>query len=261
MVPLGASAQVEGVLGMAWLPERVHVYHALDERLPARFAEQAALAIQVSRARDDQQRLAVFEDRDRIGRDLHDLVIQRLFAVGLSLQGTALLVDQPEVTTRVSQAVSDLDATIKDLRRSIFALAAADVSADVQSEVTRLVDRAAATLKFRPRLRFEGPVRTMIDADVVPDLLAVLAEALSNASRHAEASSVEVVLEAALTGTKEVVLTVDDDGRGLPGDAVLSGLDNIRRRAEKRGGDLEVTSSPGGGTCLRWAVPMSRVED
>ncbi len=183
-------------------------------------------------------------------------MIQRLFAVGLSLQGTAMLVDQPEVTTRVSQAVSDLDATIKDLRRSIFALAAADVSADVQSEVTRLVDRAAATLKFRPRLRFEGPVRTMIDADVVPDLLAVLAEALSNASRHAEASSVEVVLAAVLSGDKSVVLTVSDDGRGLPGDAVLSGLDNIRLRAEKRGGTLEVTSSPGGGTCLRWAVPM-----
>lgn len=89
----------------------------IDPGLPASFAEQAALAIQVTRARDDQQRLAVFEDRDRIGRDLHDLVIQRLFAIGLGLQGTSRLSEKPEVTERLDSAVDDLDATIKDIRR------------------------------------------------------------------------------------------------------------------------------------------------
>ena len=111
---------------------------------PPGFAEQAALALQVSRARDDQQRLAVFEDRDRIGRDLHDLVIQRLFAIGLGLQSTSRLSDRPEVADRLDSAVDDLDATIKDIRRSIFALGSLDEAADIQAEVTRMVERAAA---------------------------------------------------------------------------------------------------------------------
>ena len=90
--------------------------------------------------------------------------------------------------SRLEQAVDDLDATIKDIRRSIFALGALDATADVQTEMTRLVDRASGTLGFRPTLRLEGPVRTLVDADLAPDLLAVLGEALSNASRHAEAA-------------------------------------------------------------------------
>ena len=152
---------------------------------------------QVARAREDQQRLTLFEDRDRIGRDLHDLVIQRLFAVGLSLESAGRHGAGPRGRPRGSrQAVDDLDATIKDIRRTIFALGSLDSSADVQTEIERIVDRAAATLKFRPTLRFEGPVRTLVGAHVAPDLLAVLGEALSNASRHADASAVEVVVSA-----------------------------------------------------------------
>ncbi|NGZ99501.1 hypothetical protein G5V59_01140 [Nocardioides sp. W3-2-3] len=117
--------------------------------------------------------------------------------------------------------------------------------------MTRLVERAAATLKFRPSLRFEGPVRTLVSAESAPDLLAVLAEGLSNASRHAEASAVEVVLEAG----ERIVLTVSDDGRGMDGPVAESGLANIRTRAEKRGGRLVVESAPGEGTSLAWDVP------
>ena len=179
-------------MALAWTPDHADDYRTLDAQLPASFAEQAALALQVVRSREDQQRLAVFEDRDRIGRDLHDLVIQRLFAVGLGLQGAARLTDRPEVGERLERAVDDLDATIKDIRRTIFALGGSDSSSDIQSEVTRMVERAESTLKFRPRVTFEGPVRSLVSPAVAPDLLAVLAEALSNVSRHAEASNVEV---------------------------------------------------------------------
>ena len=195
----------------------------------------------------------MFEDRDRIAQDLHDLVIQRLFAIGLSLQG-ARRQAPAEVGERLETAVDDLDATIRDIRRSIFALGAGSEGNDVQTEVTRLVDRAAETLKFRPDLTFEGPVRTLVDPSVVPDLLAVLREALSNASRHAGASRVEVVLRVG----EQIVLEVADDGRGIPEGAIESGLRNIRRRAEQRHGHCDVVSPArgGSGTRLCWTVPF-----
>ena len=162
VVPLRSEEQVDGALALAWSRERSEEYYSLDPALAASFAEHATLALQIVGAREDRQRLALLEDRDRIGRELHDVVIQRLFAVGLGLQGTSRLVDRPDVVARLDQAVDDLDATIKDIRRSIFALASTDASHDIQAEVTRLVDRAAGTLKFRPTLRFEGPVRTLV---------------------------------------------------------------------------------------------------
>ena len=115
-----------------------------------------------------------------------------------------------------------------------------------------MAERAAATLKFRPTVTFEGPVRTLVSPAVAPDLLAVLGEALSNASRHAEASTVEVVLRAG----KDVVLTVADDGKGMPANAVESGLENIRQRADRHDGEFQIESSAGSGTRLRWAVPV-----
>lgn len=252
VVPLRSDSGIEGVLALAWTPENIGSFYAVDMAMPTSFAEQAALALQVARARHDQARLAVFEDRDRIGRDLHDLVIQRLFAIGLGLQATSRLVDREQVTSRLDTAVDDIDATIKDIRHSIFALGMATDAADIQAEVTRMVDRAAGTLKFRPTLAFEGPVRTLVSSEVAPDLLAVLAEALSNASRHSEAKAVKVVLAA---GTQGITLTVDDDGRGIPGDAVEGGLSNMRERAHRLGGRFEVVSTSGSGTVIRWSVP------
>ncbi len=252
VVPLSGMSGVDGVLALAWVPERAAEFHAVDPGLPASFAEQAALAIQVTRARDDQQRLAVFEDRDRIGRDLHDLVIQRLFAIGLGLQGTSRLSEKPEVTERLDSAVDDLDATIKDIRRSIFALGSLEDAADIQAEVTRMVERAASTLTFRPTLEFVGPVRSAISATVAPDVLAVLGEALSNAARHARASTASVTLAVG----DAVTLTVADDGVGLPDEVVESGLSNMRQRAEKLGGHCRVDGEPGKGTTVVWSVPV-----
>jgi signal transduction histidine kinase len=253
-VPFAPSAEASGTLSLAWSPAHEDRYHVLDRELVAAYAEQAALSLQLAEAREDQRRLAVLEDRDRIGRDLHDLVIQRLFAVGLGLQGATRLVQKPEIAARIEQAVDDLDATIKDIRRAIFGLSTVETAGDVQAEVTRLVDRAASTLKFRPALRFEGPVRTLVPDDVVPDLLAVLAEGLSNASRHAGASAVEVIVEAGAA----IVLTVSDNGRGMAGAVTESGIANMRARAEQRGGGLRVESAPDGGTTLVWSVPRVR---
>lgn len=251
VVPLRNGDVVEGALTLAWARERLGAEHLVDVALPTSFAEQAALALQVARAREDQQRLAVLEDRDRIGRDLHDLVIQRLFAIGLSLERTSRLSDRPEVGARLSTAVDDLDATITDVRRSIFALGSMDDAADVQAEVTRIVERAATTLKFQPTLRFEGPVRTRIGPKIVPDLLAVLGEALSNAARHAEASTVQVVVSA----VEDIRLTVQDDGRGVPEGVLESGLSNMRQRAARLGGACEIVTGPDVGTTVAWSVP------
>ena len=252
VVPLGAGGDIHGALTLAWLPEHAARADSVDPALPASFAEQAALALQLGRAREDQQRLLLFEDRDRIGRDLHNLVIQRLFAVGLGLESVARSSTDPKVTERLTTAVDDLDATIKDIRRTIFALGSLTDSTNLQAEVTRLVDWAAATLKFRPTLVIEGPVRTLVPEVLAPDLLAVLGEALSNASRHADASSVAVTVSA----DDEVRVVVTDDGRGFAEDVRESGLGNMRERALKHGGTFTVTSAAGGGTTVDWRVPL-----
>ena len=250
-VPLGNSSGTEGVLVLAWKKANAEGFYEVDAGLPAAFAEQAALALQVAKHRDDQQRLAVFEDRDRIGRDLHDLVIQRLFAVGLGLQGLSRGIDDPAVAQRLEAAVDDLDTTIRDIRMTIFELSSMEDSADIQSEVSRMVDRASRTLGFAPMLRFDGPVRTAVSSEIAPHLLAVLGEALSNVARHAHATSMSV----RVTAGQEIGLVIVDDGRGMSGDAVESGLGNMRERAEKLGGSCSVTSAPGEGTRVRWMVP------
>ncbi|HRK47893.1 MAG TPA: GAF domain-containing protein, partial [Nocardioides sp.] len=254
VVPLGSWTGAEGALALAWTPARRHGYDLLDAGLPASFAEQAALAIQIARSHEDQQRLALFEDRDRIGRDLHDLVIQRLFAVGLGLQSTARLVGDPALAARLDSAVDDLDGTIKDIRRTIFALGSMDRSADLQTEIERIVDKAGATMKVRPALRIEGPVRSAVGVHLAPDLLAVLGEALSNASRHAQASSVEVVISAG----DQIAVRVSDDGKGMEEVVLESGLGNMRERAHKHGGTFEVRSASGAGTTVVWSVPAAR---
>ena len=251
LVPLSTADGVEGVLTLGWTPENAAGFHDVDVELPQRFAEQAALALQVERARHDKERLAVFEDRDRIGRDLHDLVIQRLFAIGLSLENTVRRVEKPDVAQRVAAAVDDIDSTIKDIRRSIFALSAAHESPDLRRTVNEIVERAAEALGFSPTLRILGPVNAGIDDRVAPELLAVLGESLSNVVRHAEAGRVDVMLQIGDTLT----LTVADDGKGIATGGRRSGLQNMQERAEHLGGCCKVESAPGSGTTVTWEVP------
>jgi signal transduction histidine kinase len=252
LVPMRTLDGVEGVLTLGWTTEHVATFRAVDVRMPERFAAQAALALQIARAREDREKLAVFEDRDRIGRDLHDLVIQRLFAIGLGLENTARMAQQHDVRTRVAAAVDDIDETIKDIRRSIFALSVAADSTDLRATVTELVDRATKVLGFRPSLRFEGPVDSSVTPDVATHVMAVLAEALTNTARHADASHAWVVLAA---GGDWLVVTIGDDGRGIDPGATRSGLRNMQERAEGLGGGCTVECPVEGGTVVTWSVP------
>jgi len=253
MVPLRNAHGVEGVVALAWRRGTDPAVISMDPTPPTLFAEQAALALQIARSRRDEQRLALLEDRDRIARDLHDLVIQRLFAVGLGLQGLARLSDPGAVSDRIEHAVEDLDTTIRDIRRTIFALGAMDTVTDIRAAVAEVVERAARTLTFRPEVHIDGPLQSRITDELAPELLAVLTEALSNVARHARASACEVEISAA----HGVLLCVTDDGGGMPAVVVESGLANMRHRAEQRGGHLTLTSDPGDGTTLAWWVPGS----
>lgn len=224
------------------------------------FAEQVALALEVSAAQHDRARLAVLEDRDRIARDLHDLVIQRLFAVGLAVQAASRDAVRPAVTERLDRVVDDLDATIRDVRRTIFQLQARHPAGGVRQEVEAVVADAAEVLGFAPRLRVEGPLASL-PPDLAADVVAVLRETLSNTARHAAASRVQVDL---VVGP-EVELRVRDDGVGIPPHADRrSGLGNLADRAAARGGTLEITDARGPedrpGTTIRWRVPRGGAE-
>ena len=252
LLPLGAEGPADGMLVMYWCdPDDLR---ESDIGLLEAFAEQAALALQVAQAQEDRGRLAVFEDRDRIGRDLHDLVIQRLFAVGLTLDNAARMTERPEVAERITGAVDDIDATIKEIRRSIFELSSATRSGDLRAELAEAMAAATPALGFVARLVTEGPVDSVVPAQVRPHLLAVLRESLSNVGRHAHASDVSVRLEV----SDEVRLTVTDDGVGFVDTGRRSGLLNMAERAETLGGTFAVRQAQDGkGTVAVWRVPLS----
>ena len=252
VVPLRATGVVDGALSLAWMPDPQPTYSDTDLRLPQRFANQAALALQAAQGRESRRKLAVFEDRDRIARDLHDLVIQRLYAVGLSLEGLTRVAGEPEVQHRVERAIDDIDGTISEIRRSIFALSVAEQTTDVRAAALELVDRSTKVLGFRPHVTFEGPVGAAMAKNVVPHAMAVLGEALINVAKHAEATRVDVTLSVA---GPHIVLTVADDGRGFVAEVPESGLRNMRDRAEELSGSCTVESVPGHGTVLTWTVP------
>lgn len=255
MVPLRTRSGTSGVLTLGWTPANRAVRADLDPALPRMFAEQTALALDVLRSRRDEQRLVLFEDRDRIARDLHDLVIQRLFAAGLSLQAGIRTELSPAGQARLDNVVNELDATIREIRSTIFALSTVGRSgSDLQTEVMRIIDRSATTLAFRPSLQLDGPLRTAVPPDVGSDLLAVLAELLSNAARHSEASRVTVEISV----DADLRLIVADNGVGLNDNAQRSGLANITERAQRWGGSCEVKPGKSSGTVACWTVPLPR---
>nr|WP_239159371.1 GAF domain-containing sensor histidine kinase [Actinoplanes humidus] len=223
-----------------------------DPALLSSFAGQAALALERARAQEERELLVVLEDRERIARDLHDVVIQRLFATGMQLQGVAPHALRPEAAKRINAAVDDLDATIRDIRRSIFELRA-PAGTTLRTELRDTVQAAAETLGFRPTLDVTGPIDSAVPDDVVPELLAVLREALSNTARHAQASSVRVSARAA---DGEVLIRVEDNGIGTDPAAARGGLINMTERARDLGGSFDITPAPAGGTILTWRVPL-----
>lgn len=221
-------------------------FTAMAQDITQRVAIQAELAV----ARAESEVLA---ERDRIARDLHDTVIQRVFGAGLALQSAVSQVIRPAVADRINSVIGDLDATIKELRGAIFDLHHSPQRAARLG--VRLVDLATSAqrgLGFEPVITLTGPVDTVPDV-IGTHVLAVAQEALSNIIRHAYASAAEIALD---VGT-ELVLQVTDNGRGLGPTARASGLANLRERAEAFGGTFEITGQPGAGTRLRWCVPLS----
>jgi signal transduction histidine kinase len=224
-----------------------------DRELLRSFTDYAALTLDRGQAMAEREALAVVSDRERIARDLHDLVIQRLFATGMQLQAAAMRVADDDVRTRVEGSVADLDATIRDVRNTIFELQRPS-SESVRSEVRTLVREYREVLGFAPGLRIKGPIDTAVSEAMREPLLKVLREALSNIARHAHATKVEIV---ASVEQGEFTLTVDDDGGGVPAGVGRSGLENARARAVALGGDLRLSGSHLGGARLLWSVPLS----
>jgi signal transduction histidine kinase len=245
-----SGGDTTGVLILGWAPRAGPRIDDDAVRLLQTFADQAGLALERARAQADRSRLAIFEERDRIARDLHDLVIQRLFATGLGLQSLSRTVDEA-AADRLTAFVEDVDQTIREIRSTIFGLQDRHEGDDFRAEVNRVLAEMRPVLGLSPRLVMSGPVGAGVPDSVRPHVLAVLREALSNAARHAAATSVEVELHVG----KQVTLTVRDDGVGVDPTSRRSGLLNMQQRAVRLGGDMTVERADAGGTRLVWTVP------
>ncbi|MGI8434387.1 MAG: sensor histidine kinase [Nocardioidaceae bacterium] len=218
-----------------------------------------ALALDRAQAQEDRAALAILADRDRIARDLHDVVIQRLFATALTLQSAVRRVDgDATVTDKLTGAIADLDSTIRDIRGTIFELESGNESGNLRSQIRDVAVAAEPALGCRPHIVFDGPLDSLVPPSVRPHLLAVLVEALSNTARHADADSVEVTVRTDGAGMNgRLTAEVHDDGHGFTTVRRESGLRHMRERAASLGGEFAVESVPGHGTVVRWTVPLA----
>ncbi len=251
VIPLRAHLAEHGALAALYDP--VHRPQLVEEReLLASFADQAALALDRAQALSERAAMAVVSDRERIARDLHDVVIQRLFATGLHLQGLRAGIASPEAAARIDRAVDELDLTIRDIRGTIFELESRRTDS-LRAELRGLVKEYSPALGFSPEVRTRGPVDTSVPADVRAHLMAVLREAVSNVARHARAgqAQIEVIVDG-----DQLRLTVLDDGAGPPAEPAESGLRNVRRRARELGGSCRMDAREPSGTAFVWTVPL-----
>ncbi|MFE5511918.1 GAF domain-containing protein [Streptomyces sp. NPDC056529] len=263
ILPLQSGGRVLGALAMPRARDG-RPFTELERTLATQFASQAALALMMADAQRDRERLAVYEDRDRIARDLHDLVIQRLFATGMMLESAQRRSIVPAVREGVGKAVDELDVTIQEIRTAIFALqqGPAEAPSGLRTRVLREINMAAVPLGFKPAHRFLGALDSTVGELTGKNLVAALREALSNAFRHADASRIEVVVDAGVTlpdGSAGVRLSVADDGVGIPSGGRRSGLRNLARRAESLGGASWCgpgLGEDGGGTTVVWEAPL-----
>jgi len=253
--PLGGTGNVvHGALTVGRSPAAMPLPSAVAEMI-ASFAAQAAVALELADARRDAEQLTVLQDRERIARDLHDLVIQRLYATGMSLQGAIPLIARPEVADRVSRAVDAMDETIGEIRSAIFALQSRpDIKqGGLRERILDILEEMTGPLGFAPSLSMAGDLAERVPEDVAEHLLGALREALSNAARHAGATRVEVTV----TADGVLVLAVRDNGVGIRHTVRRSGLANLAERSGQLGGTMTVGPGPGGrGTELRWEVPL-----
>jgi signal transduction histidine kinase len=253
-VPMRSQDSVIGVLVVLRLVGQP-TFEPGEVPLLTSFAEQATLALELGEKNRAQRQLDVFTDRDRIARDLHDHVIQRLFASGLQLQSTLRRITDPSAQARVQQTVDDLDATIREIRTSIFDLhtAGEPSSVSLRRALLDTATEAVAGSELMPSVRIEGAVDTVVPADVGAHAVAVVREAISNAVRHGLPTAVTLTVEAGA----ELAIDVLDNGIGIDPDRARSGLRNLEQRAAECGGTLSVRAEPAGGTRLVWRVPLA----
>jgi signal transduction histidine kinase len=254
---LGVPLRVRGeVYGDLYLTDKVNgeSFNEEDEAMAEALAQAAGIAIQNTRLNETVRLVGLLDDRDRIARDLHDRVIQRIFSVGMSLQGAVRMPGPPELISRVSAAVDALDSTIDEIRTAIFELEDGMRERGLRRSVLDLANELAPLLGSRPDVTFTGPVDSGVSQQAADHLLAVLREALTNAGKHAQATRFRI----AVAVGDELRLEVADNGKGIALPAAESqglGLVNLRHRAEKLGGTLEIRIPDDGGTLLVWRVP------
>ena len=251
-VPLGGDGETGVLVATNWInaadftPETTEVLIA--------FAGEAALTLRLGEALRAQRHLAVYADRDRIAHDLHDQVIQRLFATGMALQSITRQGTAPIVQTKLQRAVDDLDETIRVIRSTIFALQASqDAPTPLRQQMVDTLADATAESELELDLHIAGPVDTLTSPDIATHSLAVLREAVSNVVRHANATTVSVIV----TVTDRLRIEVEDDGVGVASGGRRSGLSNLGDRAAQLGGKLSLGQGAAGrGTRLVWDVPL-----
>jgi signal transduction histidine kinase len=251
---LGVPVRVrDEVFGNLYLTDKTsaEAFTDVDEELVVGLAAAAAVAIENARLHSRVQAFALVEDRERIARDLHDTVIQRLFAVGMQLQAVALT-GGPELGARLRSSVEDVDNTIRDIRATIFELQTQG-GETLRGDLQALAREYVPILGYTPTVRTSGPLDTVVPDVLREQLLPVLREALSNVARHAQASRVEIEV---VIDHDTLRLTVLDDGVGLSAQVRESGLRNARDRAHLLGGDLELTPARPHGLVLHWHAPL-----
>ena len=229
-------------------------FRSEDLPLLASLADQASVVLEVAAKQRAQRQLDVFSDRDRIARNLHDHVIQRLYAAGMNLQGTQQRSTEPDVQRRIQDTVEQLDQTVREIRTSIFDLHTPPTMAPTSLR-RRLLDVIADLSDGTgpaPSVRISGPVDTVVSLHIGEHATAVVMESVSNVIRHAEAATLVITIEAG----DLLVIDVEDDGRGIPDGARRSGLLNLEKRATECRGSLEMLPRPGGGTHLRWTAQL-----
>ncbi|GAB47846.1 sensor histidine kinase [Mobilicoccus pelagius] len=250
VVPMAVGEVEVGLILLSWgVDAPVDVGETMD--LLTGFADRMALAIEAARAQRHRSQAVLLEDRDRIARDMHDHVIQRLFAAGLTLQAVSRHAEG-KVADRVEFVVDELDLAVKDIRSAIFELHHGFPQGGLGPELESVVEKATVAFGFVPDVAFEGRLSDISD-DLVPDVVAVVREALSNVARHARATDARV--RVVNTGD-DLVVTVVDNGVGLRQDADRSGLANLAGRAARHGGTFSAMSTQPSGTLLRWSVPL-----
>ncbi len=252
-LPLGSGGSIAGVL-LAVRSAGGAFFDESQLEVGASFADQAALALQYAESQTARRRLEVEADRDRIGRDLHDHVIQRLFAIGLSLQTTQRRSTSPETRDRLTDHIDQLQDIIYEIRAAIFELHTDGAGTPkLRGIVARALDELTADAALRVTIRMAGPVDDL-PAALVEQAEAVVREAVSNTVRHAQGNQLMVTISA----DEDLVVNVIDDGVGIPAIVARSGLHNLAQRAAALGGSFRIGSPAGGGTDLLWSVPLTR---